>query len=113
YYNFYRNLSFFSNIIYISPRKENTMKRDYFLRSDIGISGRFCKNKLYVSLQGNDLFAKGVASCYTNNYADTEQWYRGRFDTRGVNLTVRYTFNSIRTNFKSKSGNKEILLRTE
>jgi hypothetical protein len=113
YYNFYRNYSFFSNIIYISPRRENTMKRDYFLRTDVGISGRFCKNKLYVSIQGNDLFAKGVASCYTNNYGDTEEWYRGRFDTRGINFTLRYTFNSIRTNFKSKSGNNEILRRTD
>ena len=112
-YNFYRNYSLFSNIIYISPRRENTMKRDYFLRADIGISGRFCKNKLYISIQGNDLLAKGVASCYTNNYGDTEEWYHGRFDTRGVNLTLRYTFNSIRTNFKSKSGNNKILRRTD
>lgn len=112
-YGFYRNYSFFSNIIYISPRRENTMKRDYFLRADIGISGRFYKNKLYVSVQGNDLFAKGVASCYTNNYGDTEKWYRGRFDTRGMNVTLRYTFNAIRTDFKSRSGNNEILRRTD
>lgn len=112
-YNFYRNYSVFSNIIYIAPRRENTMKRDYFLRADIGISSRFCKNKLYVAIQGNDLFARGVASRYTNNYGDTEEWYRGRFDTRGINLTLRYTFNSIRTNFKSKSGNNKILRRMD
>lgn len=112
-YNFYRNYNLFSNIIYIAPRRENTMKRDYFLRADIGISSRFYKNKLYVSIQGNDLFARGVASRYTNNYGDTEEWYRGRFDTRGINLTIRYTFNSIKTSFKSKSGNNKILRRTD
>jgi hypothetical protein len=112
-YNFYRNFNIFANIIYMSPRRENTMKRDYFLRTDIGISRSFYKNKLYVSVQGNDLFAKGVASCYTNNYGDTEHWWRGRYDTRGVNFTLRYTFNSVKTNFRSKSGNDNALRRTD
>lgn len=46
----------------------------------VGISGRFLKNKLYVSIQGEVLFAKSVTPYWTNNYGDTEYWRRNRLE---------------------------------
>ncbi len=112
-YNFYRNFEIFANTHYMSPWRDGTKKMGYTLNSNAGISARFFKNKLYVSIQGQDLFARSVTPYWTNNYDDTEYWRRNRYDTRGVNFTLRYTFNSIKTNFKSKSGNQKILQRAD
>nr|WP_320059720.1 outer membrane beta-barrel family protein [uncultured Bacteroides sp.] len=112
-YNFYRNFDLFANTHYMSPWRDGTKKMGYFINTNLGISGRFFKDKLYVSIQGEDLFAKSVTPYWTNNYGDTEYWRRNRYDTRGVNFTLRYTFNSVKTNFKSKSGNQKILQRAD
>lgn len=112
-YSFCRNFEAFANTYYTSPFRDGTQKMGYSLDTNIGISGRFFKNKLYVSIQGQDLFAKSVTPWWTNNYGDTEYWRRNRYDTRGVNLTLRYTFNSLKTDFKSKSGNQKILQRAD
>lgn len=110
-YRFCRHYEIFANAYYNSPFRDGTQKIGYSLDTNIGISGRFCKNKLYISLIGEDLFAKSVTPWWTNNYGDTEYWRRNRYDTRGVSLTLRYTFNSVKTNFKSKSGNQKALQR--
>lgn len=110
-YRFCRHFEAFANTYYNSPYRDGTQKMGYSLNTNVGISGNFCKNKLYISIEGEDLFAKSVTPWWTNNYGDTEYWRRNRYDTRGVSLTLRYTFNSLKTNFKSKSGNQQILQR--
>ncbi|MDR3118959.1 MAG: outer membrane beta-barrel family protein [Mediterranea sp.] len=103
----------FANTYYNSPYRDGTQKMGYSLNTNAGVSGRFYKNKLYVSIEGEDLFAKSVTPRWTNNYGDTEYWRRNRYDTRGARLTLRYTFNAIRTDFKSKSGNQNVLQRAD
>lgn len=110
-YRFFKHFEAFANTYYNSPNRNGTHKYGYSLNTNVGVSGRFCKNKLYISLEGEDLFARSVTPSWTNNYADTEYWRRNRYDTRGVSLTVRYTFNTVKTNFKSKSGNQKVLQR--
>lgn len=112
-YNFCRNFELFANTYYMSPGRDGTKKMGYTLNTSVGISGRFFKNKLYVSIQGQDLFAKSVASWWTNNYNDTEYWRRNKFDTRGVRFLLRYTFNTIKSPFKSRSGNDDLLRRAD
>lgn len=110
-YRFCRYFEAYTNTYYNSPARDGTHKYGYSLYTNVGISGRFCKNRLYVSIEGEDLFAKSVTPQWTNNYADTEYWRRNKYDTRGISLTLRYTFNSVETNFKSKSGNQKALQR--
>lgn len=112
-YRFCQYFEAYANTYYYSPSRSGTHKNGYSLNTNVGISGRFCKNKLYVSVGGEDLFAKSVTPQWTNNYADTEYKRHNRYDTRGVSLTLRYTFNSIKTNFRNKSGNQEILQRAD
>ena len=97
---------------YTSPYRNGTQKIGYSLNTNAGISGKFLNNKLYVSLEGQDLFAKGVTPWWENNYGNTSYWRRNRYDTRCVSLTLRYTFNSVKTNFRSRSGNSKLLQRT-
>jgi len=112
-YRFCRHFEVYTNTYYNSPARDGTHKYGYSLNTNVGVSGRFCKNKLYVSIEGEDLFAKSVTPQWTNNYADTEYWRRNRYDTRGISLTLRYTFNSVKTNFRSKSGNQKALQRAD
>ncbi len=112
-YNFYRNFELFANTYYMSPWRDGTKKMGYTLNTNAGISGRFFKSKLYVSIQGQDLFAKSVTPWWTNNYNDTEYWRRNRYDTRGIRFLLRYTFNTIKSPFKSRSGNDNLLRRTD
>jgi hypothetical protein len=112
-YSFYRDLELFSNIYYQSPWRDGTAKIGYSLDTNIGVSGRFFKKKLYVSITGQDLFAKSVTPWWTNNYNDTEYWRRNKYDTRGVRFLLRYTFNTIKSPFKSRSGNDDLLRRVD
>ncbi|MEG2820900.1 MAG: outer membrane beta-barrel protein [Muribaculaceae bacterium] len=82
-----------------------------FRRADFGISSLFFKKKFYVALEVNDIFASSAPK-WTVNSLNTVHWRKYDRDRRGVNLTLRYTFNSIQTKFKKKSGNEEILNRT-
>ncbi len=112
-YNFYRNFELFANTYYMSPWRDGTKKMGYTLNTNAGISGRFFKSKLYVSIHGQDLFAKSVTPWRTNNYNDTEYWRRNRYDTRGIRFLLRYTFNTIKSPFKSRSGNDNLLRRAD
>lgn len=111
-YNFYKNFTVYASNYYTSPYRNGTQKIGYSLNTNAGISGKFLNNKLYVSLEGQDLFAKGVTPWWENNYGNTSYWRRNRYDTRCVSLTLRYTFNSVKTNFRSRSGNSKLLQRT-
>ena len=111
-YIFYKDFTIYANAYYTSPFREGTQKIGYTLDTNVGISGQFFNNKLYISLEGQDLFARGVTPWWENNYGDTNYWRRNKYDTRGIILTLRYTFNSIKTNFKSRSGNQKLLQRT-
>ncbi len=110
-YNFYQGYELFTNTSYASPWRDGTQKIGYSLGTNVGISGRFFKKKLYISITGQDLFAKSVTPWWTNNYNDTKYWRRNRYDTRGVRFLLRYTFNTIRSPFKRRSGNDALLRR--
>lgn len=112
-YGFGKHFEVYANTYYTSPWRDGTQKIGYMLDTNVGVSGRFCKNKLYVAVEGQDLFAKSTTPWWENNYGDTSYWRRNRYDTRGVNLTVRYTFNAVKTNFKSRSGNQQLLRRAD
>jgi hypothetical protein len=109
----YNNFEIFANTFYMSPWRDGTQKVGYSLGTDVGVSSRFFKKKLYVAVTANDLFDKSVTPSWTNNYGDTEYWRHNRYDTRGVNFTLRYTFNTIKSPFKSRSGNDSLLKRAD
>lgn len=111
-YNFYKTFSIFSSLYYCSPCAVNLEKMGYLLSANAGISGNFLKKKLYVSIQGNDFFRRSVTPYIESYYGDIYSWRRNKYDTRGVILTLRYTFNSIKSPFRSRSGNRKILNRT-
>lgn len=45
---------------------------------------------------------------HSNN---TDYWRRNKYDSRGVSLTLRYTFNSVKTKFEKVRGNEGTLER--
>ncbi|MEG2219782.1 MAG: outer membrane beta-barrel protein [Muribaculaceae bacterium] len=110
-YNFYKNFDAYLTCNYGAPYESGNMKYGYSLRADFGISSLFFKKKFYVALEVNDIFASSAPK-WTVNSLNTVYWRKYDRDRRGVNLTLRYTFNSIQTKFKKKSGNEEILNRT-
>lgn len=111
-YKFYKDYDFYMSAYYQSPYINGNNEIGYTLGVNCGVSAKFFDKKLYVSVDVNDIFRKSVTPYWESHTYDTDYWRKNEYDTRGVVLKIRYTFNSIRTNFKQKSGNQDLLNRT-
>lgn len=111
-YKFCKTFEFYANIFYQSPWMDGNREVGYNLDANIGVSANFFQKKLYVGIEGMDLFAKCVTPYYQTHYLDISEWRKNQYDGRGVKITLRYTINSIKTNFRQKSGNEQLLQRT-
>lgn len=78
---------------------QNVYLTEHRLRVNIGITKSFYDNRLRVELKGRDLFRGHKDGNLL--YNDRMELYQlNRYDTREVELTVRYNFNSARSKYK-------------
>ena len=66
--------------------------------------GRACRLRTAIELA--DLIGEAVTPRWSIDFSNIKQWQRNRYDTRGVKLTLRYTFNSVSTSFRDAQINK-------
>lgn len=111
-FNIYKTLSFYINGFYISKNSSGITRYQPSNSIDAGLSAFFFKNKLYVAIDGSDFLRRSVTPEWEQSYLNTYKWQKNHYDTRGVRITLRWLFNSIRPNFIPKSGNMEQLSRT-
>ena len=75
---------------------------------NIGLTKSFINDQLQVSLKGHDIFkGKNEGNLLYNHQMDLDQitWY----DSRKVEFTMRYKFNSAKSKYKGTgAGQKEI-----
>ena len=72
----------------------------YQLAANIGISTMLLKKKLRISLQGKDLFNRSTAPTETEfTYINVYEKLRNRFDSRGVQLSISYNFNNLKSKY--------------
>lgn len=105
-YQFWKTAEAFGRFSYQSPWYDSNMRIGRTLRFDIGMSKIFFDGKLRTAIELTDLFAEGVTPRWSIDFFNVKQWNRNRYDTRGVKLSLRYTFNSISTSFRNAQINK-------
>ena len=105
-YQFWKTAEAFGRFSYQSPWYDSNMRIGRILRFDIGMSKNFFDGKLRTAIELTDLFGEGVTPRWDIDFFNVKQWNRNRYDTRGVKLSLRYTFNSISTSFRNAQINK-------
>ncbi|MEG2599999.1 MAG: TonB-dependent receptor [Muribaculaceae bacterium] len=111
-FNVYKSISLYLNTNYTSNRSDGATNYGSTICVDAGVSGKFFKDRLYVSIDGSDFFKKSVTPWWEESYLNTYTWQKNNYDTRGVKLTLRWTLNSINSKFMNRVGNMEQLSRT-
>lgn len=81
---------------------QNVYLTEHKLRVNLGISKSFYDNRLRVELKGHDLF-RGYKDGNLLYNSQMEIYQLNRSDSREVELTVRYNFNSARSKYKGTS----------
>ncbi|WP_221406111.1 TonB-dependent receptor domain-containing protein [Proteiniphilum acetatigenes] len=87
---------------------QNVYLTEHRLRVNLGVTKSFYDNRLRVELKGHDLFRGQKDGNLL--YNDRMELYQvNRYDSREIELTVRYNFNSARSKYKGTgAGNTEI-----
>ncbi|WP_313382355.1 outer membrane beta-barrel protein [Proteiniphilum saccharofermentans] len=87
---------------------QNVYLTEHRLRVNLGVTKSFYDNRLRVELKGHDLFRGQKDGNLL--YNDRMELYQvNRYDSREIELTVRYNFNSARSKYKGTgAGNAEI-----
>lgn len=87
---------------------QNIYMSEHRLGVNIGLTKSFLDNRLRVELKGHDLF-KGLKGNNLLYDSQMEFYQQNRYDSREVELTIRYKFNSAKNKYKGTgAGNTEI-----
>ena len=105
-YKFWKTAEAFARFSYQSPWYDSNMRIGRTLRFDVGVSKTFFDGKLRTAVELSDLAGEAVTPRWSIDFSNIKQWQRNRYDTRGLKLSLRYTFNSVRTSFRDAQINK-------
>lgn len=105
-YKFWKTAEAFARFSYQSPWYDSNMRIGRTLRLNIGMSKTFLDGRLRTAIELTDLIGEAVTPRWSIDFSNIKQWQRNRYDTRGVKLTLRYTFNSVNTSFRNAQINK-------
>lgn len=105
-YKFWKTAEAFCRFSYQSPWYDSNMRVGRTLRLNIGMSKTFLDGRLRTAIELADLIGEAVTPRWSIDFSNIKQWQRNRYDTRGVKLTIRYTFNSVNTSFRNAQINK-------
>lgn len=110
-YNVYKTLGFYLILYYDTPKNSTIDHFASLFSGDAGLSAKFFQKRLFVSVEGSDLFQGVSKRWWSSRYLNTYSWTKNYGDLQGIRFTVRYTFNTIKSGFRSKSGNAKLLNR--
>lgn len=95
--------SFFVTGRYDTPQKVDTRRLSYRLALNVGADCTLMRNKLYIRVEGQDLFNRSVTPSWSEYSPMLYQHRVNRYDTRGLSVSLRYKFTSAKTGFKQAS----------
>lgn len=112
-WSFAKNWEIYGEAFYQSPRINGGARYGYQLDSKIGVSARFLKNRLRLSLEANDFFDRSVAPTETEfTYLNVYEIVRNRYDSRGVSFSLRYNFNGFTSRYRRVNSDSTTSSRT-
>ena len=71
-----------------------------------------CHGHLLIGLTANDILRRSMAPWGKTRYMNVYHESHNNYDSRGISLMARWTFNTINNPFKRRSGNDATLQRT-
>lgn len=111
-WEFMKNWQFYGDLFYEAPRLNKNMYIGYQLDANVGVAANFFKNRLRVSLEGEDFFDRKMSpTYYRQNYQNVSETGRYKYDLRGIRISLRYNFNGFRSRYKRASPNSTTINR--
>ncbi|MCH3993347.1 MAG: outer membrane beta-barrel family protein [Prevotella sp.] len=111
-WEFMKHWQFYSDLFYESPWLAVNKYIGYQLRADVGVSAKFFKDRLRVSLEGEDLFDREMGpTYYRQRYLNVSETGRYKYDLRGIFVSLRYNFNGFLSRYKRVSPNSTTINR--
>ncbi|MEG1538509.1 MAG: hypothetical protein RR383_01015 [Muribaculaceae bacterium] len=99
---------------YHSPWMLDDLNSGYQLDVNVGIAAVFNKRKIRIALEGNDLFARQIApTYYERSYLNVNEKVYNKYDSRGISLSFRYSFDSHKIRFRQASSNSSTTQRAD
>ncbi len=99
---------------YRTPYRSVNQRFGHTLGMNVGVSTSFLKKKLKVSITGQDLFNRMVSPTTLRTVSNNVVRYtKNDRDGRSVNVSISYTFNSIKTSFERDDSDSSYKQRTE
>jgi|GEM_PF-3806513 len=110
-YSLSKNISLYSDFFIASPGYNSITYQHSINNFNIGILGNFFNNKLNVRIAGTDIFQGSNWNNWDEKYLNIHSGYRGTNDTRGIEISLSYRFNNIKSRIDVPRGNSDILDR--
>ncbi len=99
---------------YRTPYRNANQRFGHTLGVNVGVSTSFLKEKLKVSITGQDLFNRMVSPTTLRAVSNgVVRHTKNDRDGRSVNVSISYTFNSIKTSFERDDSDSNYKQRTE
>ena len=100
------------NVLYSSPWTAGFSRNGSIMGVNLSAMTTLCKGRLLLGLTANDIFHRSMAPWSKTHYMNVYHESHNNYDSRGISLMARWTFNTINNPFKRHSGNDATLQRT-
>ena len=100
------------NVLYSSPWTAGFSRNGSIMGVNLSAMTTLCKGRLLLGLTANDIFHRSMAPWGKTRYMNVYHESHNNYDSRGISLMARWTFNTINNPFKRRSGNDATLQRT-
>ncbi|MBQ9556622.1 MAG: TonB-dependent receptor [Muribaculaceae bacterium] len=101
------------NMLYCSPWTAGFSRNGSMMGINLSAMTTLCKGRLLLGLTANDIFRRSMAPWSKMRYMNVYHELHNSYDSRGISLMARWTFNTISNPFKRHSGNDATLQRTQ
>ena len=112
-YNVMPHLMLGCNLLYSTPWTAGYTRYNSMLGLNLSLMARLLGDRLTLGTNFNDVFNRGMSTRNETSYVNVFNRTELHHDTRSVSLMVRWTFNTISSPFKRRSGNDATLQRTQ
>ena len=101
------------NVFYCSPWTSGFSRNGSIMGVNLSAMTTLCHGHLLIGLTANDILRRSMAPWGKTRYMNVYHESHNNYDSRGISLMARWTFNTINNPFKRRSGNDATLQRAQ